>query len=334
MELDRRTRLRRIVSWGFGIAFLLGVAGLLYSEWDGRRQYAEDFALYSSRPLACEAGSQLRLDDGRMLGYRDIGPRGGDVLLYFHGGLGSRLEWPQNQDLLEELSLRVIGVDRPGYGCSSPSANRSVADWAGDIRQLAEALRLEKFRVAGWSSGAPFALAVAAKLPERVTRVDLISAAVPPEMQTTPGLPVRVQRFVLARAPGFAYRQMAALRARRAEDPEAFERELWQGLPEPDREVAGMPEIRSLLRQSTGEAMRQSALGFFGDVKAINQPWGFALADVSAPVILWHGAADTYLAPANAETLGQALQHAEVRIVEGTGHLLLYPREREILEAR
>ena len=331
MELDRRTRLRRIVSWGFGTAFLLAVSGVLYSEWDGRRQHAEDVELYSSRPLACESGSQVRLDDGRALGYREIGPPGGQILLYFHGGLGSRLEWPLNESLLERQNLRVIGVDRPGYGCSSPAASRPVAAWAGDIRQLTDALGIERFRIAGWSWGAPFALAVAAKMPKRVSRVDLIGAALPPEMQTAPGLPARVQRFLLARAPGFAYRQMAGLRARRAEDPEAFERELWQGLPEPDRQVAATPEVRSLLRESAAQALRQSALGLFGDVTAVNQPWGFDLADVQAPVILWHGAGDTYLPPANAEILGRALQQAQVRIIEGKGHLLLYPCEREIL---
>jgi pimeloyl-ACP methyl ester carboxylesterase len=333
VELNRWTRLRRIVSWGFGIALILGVLGLIYSEWDGRRMQAEDIALYTSRPVACEDGAQFRLPDGRVLGYRITGPDAGEPILYFHGGLGSRLEWP----IANEPGFRIIAPDRPGHGCSSPKPDRRIADWAEDIRALAEQLQLERFRIIAWSAGTAHALAVAARMPDRVTRLDLIGVAIPPEMQQAiegQTFGSRVYRFVIDRAPGVSYRQLAGLRARRAEDPEAFERELAQGLPEPDRLASREPGVREALRRSHGEAMKQAALGVYGDLKALNAGWGFRLEDVKAPAVLWQGIADGYSPPEHAAALARALAQAELRQFEGEGHFLLYAREREILEAR
>ena len=59
---------------------------------------------------------QIKLKDGRMLGYAEYGNPDGNPVFYFHGFPGSRLDWPfsDTDDSASQLNTRIIAVDRPG----------------------------------------------------------------------------------------------------------------------------------------------------------------------------------------------------------------------------
>jgi len=67
--------------------------------------------------------------------------------------------------------VRLVASSRPGYEGSDPRPNRRVVDCADDLRELADALKLERFGLVGFSDGGAHALACAARLGERVTAV-------------------------------------------------------------------------------------------------------------------------------------------------------------------
>jgi pimeloyl-ACP methyl ester carboxylesterase len=71
--------------------------------------------------------------------------------------------------------IRLITVDRPGYGESSPHPGRTFLNWVPDIEQLADHLKIDRFGVLSHSGGSPYALAIAYKLKERVSKVVLAS---------------------------------------------------------------------------------------------------------------------------------------------------------------
>ena len=76
--------------------------------------------LVASTPL--REGS-CRLRDGRSLAFAEWGAADGDPLLAFHGAPGSRLWCPddfQPGKTTTEAGVRLITVDRPGYGRSDP----------------------------------------------------------------------------------------------------------------------------------------------------------------------------------------------------------------------
>src|SRR5688572_7771596 len=103
----------------------------------------------------------VRLRDGRTLAYAEYGTPQGRPLFWFHGTPGSRLqyiEFPESAD----LGLRVIAVDRPGCGLSDRKAGRTVAEWPADVAELADALGVDRYYVAGASGGGPYSLACAA----------------------------------------------------------------------------------------------------------------------------------------------------------------------------
>ncbi len=77
----------------------------------------------------------LSLPDGRKLGYTTIGT--GKPVIYFHGTASSRLEVLLLGQLAES-GLRLIGVDRPGYGLSTYTPRRGLTDFNGDLTCLAD----------------------------------------------------------------------------------------------------------------------------------------------------------------------------------------------------
>ena len=88
--------------------------------------------------------------DGRKLGYADYGDPNGKPILYQHGIPGSRIEATRYHDLGKELGLRIIAIDRPGYGWSTPFREygaRSGKSWAEDVGALTEHLQLSEYAV-------------------------------------------------------------------------------------------------------------------------------------------------------------------------------------------
>lgn len=62
----------------------------------------------------------FQLPDGRALGYAEYGASHGKPLFYFHGWPSSRIEFAglNGDKIASELNVRVIAVDRPGFGLS------------------------------------------------------------------------------------------------------------------------------------------------------------------------------------------------------------------------
>ena len=63
----------------------------------------------------------ISLDDGRVLGYEEWGDPEGEPLFFLHGTPGCRLSRHPDATLWGQLKLRVITMDRPGYGVSTAS---------------------------------------------------------------------------------------------------------------------------------------------------------------------------------------------------------------------
>ena len=118
----------------------------------------------------------LTLPDGRELAYAEFGKPDGYPVLYCHGIPSSRLE-PLlfGDDVLSQFGLRFIAPDRPGMGGSDFQTHRSYSDWPEDVVFLVEALGLDRFSVLGVSGGGGYAAVCAAKIPERLSKVVIVS---------------------------------------------------------------------------------------------------------------------------------------------------------------
>ena len=107
--------------------------------------------------------------DGRRLTYLEVGNPNGPLVIHNHGGPSSRLEARLLADSASKNRLRLVCVDRPGMGQSSPQKARTYSGWADDLIAIADALGYDEFGVTGWSEGGPWALAAAAYIDPRST---------------------------------------------------------------------------------------------------------------------------------------------------------------------
>jgi hypothetical protein len=66
---------------------------------------------------------------------------------------GSRLEARFAHPAAAAAGLRVIALDRPGYGLPDFQPGRAITDWPGDVAEAAGLLQLPRFSAAGASGG-------------------------------------------------------------------------------------------------------------------------------------------------------------------------------------
>lgn len=278
----------------------------------------------------------LGLRDGRRLGYAKYGDPGGMPGFYFHGHPGSRLEAQLAHDAALARGIRIVALDRPGYGRSDLQPGRRMVDWPADVAEAADALGIDRFIVLGASGGGPYALACGRMLAGRVTRVGVVSGVGP---YGTPGVTEgmrwqnRVGFQLGARFPFLARLIMRSMARQVRRNPERVVEAVARAMSGADAETARRPDVRRVLADDIGEAFRQGHLGAALDVVLLGRPWGFDLRDVAVPVLLWQGEADVLVPPAMGRHMASQLPDCRARFFPGEGHLLVIDHMAEILEA-
>ncbi len=111
-------------------------------------------ALGASRPVATMVTRDSQtfvLPDRRVLGYAEFGRPDGYPLLFFHGFPMSRLEGYGFDKVARRQNLRVVALDRPGFGLSTFQPGRRITDWPADVQSFAEHMQLTRFAILGGS---------------------------------------------------------------------------------------------------------------------------------------------------------------------------------------
>ena len=101
----------------------------------------------------------------------ELGDPEGFAVICHNGTPCSRLlpEWWDAP--ARERGLRMIGIDRPGYGNAPAEPDRSLRSVAESTAALMDELGVDRAALIGASGGGPYALACGAFLPERVVAV-------------------------------------------------------------------------------------------------------------------------------------------------------------------
>ncbi|MEU5715231.1 alpha/beta fold hydrolase [Streptomyces sp. NPDC020403] len=243
--------------------------------------------------------SRVRVSDGRQLMVERQGdPRGRPVFL-LHGMPGSRLGPAPRGMVLYQRKMQLIAYDRPGYGGSDRRPGRRVADVVDDVRAIADSLGLERFAVVGRSGGAPHALACAALMPDRVTRTAALVGLAPWDAEGLDWFDGMAASNVLAYSraaadPDGLAQSFISRSAEIRQDPARLLDDLRRELTDSDRTVVNDAGIRAMLLANYREGLRHSAYGWIDDAIAFCRPWGFDPAEITGPVMLWHGEKDVF----------------------------------------
>jgi pimeloyl-ACP methyl ester carboxylesterase len=285
--------------------------------------------LVHDQPVTGDLHTQTAISDGRRLTFAEWGDHDGFPVFALHGTPGSRLQRHYDESKYVEVGARVITYDRPGYGGSDRNRGRDVVDCVADVVAIADTLGLDRFAVTGASGGGPCALAVAARLPDRVTRAACAVGIAPypaPDFDWFEGMdPLNIREFGWALegedvlAPELE-REAAETLERVASDPAKILGDDWQ-LPESDRVELARVEYHEIIRQGITEAFRNGVWGWVDDDLSFARRWGFDLAEIRVPTRIIYGVTDVLSPAQHGEWLGRNVPNAEVVIQQESGHL-------------
>ncbi len=281
-------------------------------------------------PSDAPPGLSLRLPDGRSLAYRDYGDPAGHAVLFFHEGLGSSLMIPGADPLCRELGLRLISIERPGFGQSDPHPNYSFDAVAEDVAVLCDGLGLSEVSLCAVLSGAPSAIQTAIRLGPRARRILLLSGR-PPRATVRDGDMMSRFRQRLETHPWVVEAFFGVLRLRlNAPDTEklvAANTSLSQG----DRAfLAANPWATRFIAAYVRESLARSARGVVDEFRAFRRSGTLTAADLACPLDVWHGEEDAFAPLAELlDYLGD--RPREVRTFARIGHMLTLQRWDEAL---
>lgn len=271
----------------------------------------------------------LQLPDHRPLSYVEYGPADGRPVLYFHGFPGSHQDVHlfNGPELAEKYHLRLIAVDRPGYGNSGSLPDRSLADWSDDIQYVINSLGLDSFSIFAYSGGGPFALACAHARLKGLDKVIIVSGMGPytaPESKEGSAM-------LIPKAPKLILKGMSKMVA---EKPEKLEANLRKGFPEVDLAILEQAEQSEAMNQTLKEAFSSGYLGGLEDSRIYKKEWGFELSDIGTQIFLWHGDMDENVKIETASFLAGQLPNCQMEVRSNEGHLsLIYKYADEIFRS-
>jgi len=268
----------------------------------------------------------IKLKDGRTLGYGEWGDPAGTALFYFHGYPGSRYEAALADEAGTRHGIRLIALDRPGMGLSSPQLGRRLLDWPEDVLAAAAALEIDRFAVVGMSGGGPYAAACAYKIPDRLTTCAIV-AGLSPLKYGIREMTFQIQIvFWAARYVPWLYEMILGLIIQRyRQNPDKIEKMLLDRLyrlPEPDRRHLERPEIRAAIIRYLKEAVRQGANGPAYEGHLYTQPWGFEPEEITfSRVALWHGELDRSVPVAMGRAMARLIPNVRAIFYANDAHL-------------
>ncbi|MCP5425288.1 MAG: alpha/beta hydrolase [Gammaproteobacteria bacterium] len=270
----------------------------------------------------------ITLSDGRRLSFQCYGADRGHPIYFMHGFPGSRLQAALVRLKAEQAGVKLIAIDRPGFGRSSFHGKRSILGFAADVEQLADHLGHGRFGVIGVSCGGAYALACAHELLRRVYWVGLLAAIGPldvPDIRVHQ-LPFLKVLFALARRSAWLARPLLLpdwlmFRA----FPLQAVRAVSSILTEPDRKLLNeSSEVAGIFGESLTEAYRQGLRGSAQEAHLIATARGFSPADIDIPVDIYQGGLDRHVPPAMGRYLAEQLPRGRFHYFPEEGHLSVF----------
>jgi pimeloyl-ACP methyl ester carboxylesterase len=224
----------------------------------------------------------------------EAGPDSAPAMLYLHGTFLGNLWLDFHRRLAERCHLHAIDI--PGFGKTArPDWMRDMSDYILYLRDLLDALGLEKPVVVGHSLGGWMAAELAVWYPERVGRLVLAN-----------GAGIRVKGSPIANL--FAMNPQEMLDVSFT-DPAAA----WPLMP---------PEVN--VEYIVDQYRQKMTLATLAWNPHYDPKLERRLAWVKCPTLIVWGEGDKLIPPAYAEALHRAIPGSRVEMLRGTGHMPMF----------
>jgi pimeloyl-ACP methyl ester carboxylesterase len=285
-------------------------------------------------PIEPSEEGVVRLPDKRSLGYAVFGS-GERAVVWLHGTPGGRRQIPPGARVFAEREgIRVIGIERPGIGASTPHLHANIRGFAEDVDAVLDELAVEHCGVVGLSGGGPYALACAHSLP-RVRACAVLGGVAPSRgPDAIEGAITSLARFAplveRVHRPLGAALSLAVRSAHPFASP-AFD--LFMTFSrEGDREVFASPGMKHMFLDDMLRASRSGIRSMLFDYLLFSRDWGFSLSEIDRPAHFWHGDADPFVPLHHGEHQAALVRNGKLIVQPGQSHLGGLAIAEEVLE--
>ena len=269
---------------------------------------------------------QFKLKDGRELEILDNGINSDQAIIFHHGTPGHATAWLSWLDEAAAAGVRALSYSRAGYGTSDRNPGRSVISINSDIAQVLDGKGINKFVAIGWSGGGPHALANTFE-PRNVGAISLagVGAFGVDDLNFLEGMgPENHDEF------GAALKGEAVITQWMNDNAVAMKNVSGNDIREAFGGLIGDAD-KDVLEGATADAMAatmRSGLavsfdGWIDDDLVFIKHWGFDLAAIMKPVILWQGDQDLMVPHAHSYWLEKHIPTAKLTFIPGHGHISL-----------
>ncbi|HEX7427732.1 MAG TPA: alpha/beta hydrolase [Mycobacterium sp.] len=281
----------------------------------------------------------IAVGEDRQISFAEFGAPQGRAIFWLHGTPGARRQIPtEAREYAENADIRLIGVDRPGIGSSTPHQYDNIFGFADDLRTVADTLGIDTMAVVGLSGGGPYALACAAAMPERVVATGVLGGVAPVSGPDAIGggimgnLGTRVAPLI--QVAGLPLRLAATGLIQLIRPVASPALEIYARIsPEADRALLVRPEFKAMFLDDLLNGSRKQLAAPFADIVVFARDWGFRLDEVKVPVRWWHGDRDHIVPFAHGQHVVSRLPDAELFHLPGESHLAGLGRAEEILHS-
>lgn len=277
------------------------------------------------------------LPDQRKLCYQEYGSPKGKPVVYCHSILGSRLEnFFDDVDLAKHLGLRLISIDRPGFGGSDYCEHYGFVSWSKDLTALLDHLGLEQVQLLGYATGGVYAACCAATIPERISKMTIVSSGDALTYDSDYEATAKLYRMHMKLARDFPsmHRMFTNILDKGLhKDPNKLFKVLARDLEGADVELFESPQFREKFGRYLKESKIQGGNAFSDEVRQVMSPWGFELEDIKVSTQLFHGEQDRHIPLVLAERFTQRAANAKLTVIPEQGHYMIYRQWPEILKS-
>ncbi|MGM1048091.1 MAG: alpha/beta fold hydrolase [Bacillota bacterium] len=217
---------------------------------------------------------QLKLSDQRHIGVTVYGNmnQNNDIIVFFHGFGSSGSSIHPDINILNELKLCLIAIDRPGVGLSDVHRNYTVHDHCHDVKEVMEHFEVDNYALLGWSAGGLYSQAYASMFPKDVVSLSLVSSAIAissKESNKYLSNGWKIIRFINKYLPNFTKRHFRKFSKQLNKDIERVLDKSIREMVDADKQIASVSFIRTILREAALEGYGNSGTGVYSDARAL-----------------------------------------------------------------
>ena len=278
----------------------------------------------------------ISLKNGLNIGVLEFGDlNSNEVVFYLHGFPGCRYEPLFTEKYALNNHVKMISIDRIGYGNTSYYKKLTVLNFGEIFEELVNALNIDKFKIIAVSGGSPYLASVCYTLKDRVKKAVLVSGLSPLDNKNLlKDLNIANKCFLSL---GLKFPKITSCLVYTISSiwklfPNVMIMWLRLFMSKADNKLLSLKDNNNQIKKVFNEAVKNGVWGIKKDFELYCKPWNIDFTKINTPIIIYHGDDDPYVTFKMGEYLNSLYKESEFNVLKGQGHLAIINHAKEMFD--